>query len=127
MIKLKNRTYNNNNKLFLRSAVSLLLIFFVLLKPVYAFTHTVTEDQKNYSCIDFDDKESDDKESDDKDSNEKETEKEGFEDNDEKEDNLAVIYSILHNASSQKYYVIVEQHYSNEFHLGVISPPPEQM
>ena len=110
------KTYRFNTKSFLRSSILLLLVCFVIFKPIRAIAIDFSEDKIEYSCGDSDSNESDENESDDK-----ETEKEDT----DKEDHVPLSFLAEDFNSVQKNFSPLKSYCLSDFHLGVALPPPE--
>lgn len=110
------RTHKFNTKSFFRSSILLLLICFVVLKPIRTLAIDFSEDKIEYSCGDSDNNESDENESDDK-----ETEKEDT----NKEEHVPLSFLISDFNSVKKNYSPTKPYCLSDFHLGVVIPPPE--
>lgn len=109
-------THKTNILMFFKIVVVLMLISFVLLKPIHSFASIFSDNKIEFSSVDTDKNESDEKDSDKNESEENDDELEGK-------------FSI-HILNSKGYIFrnmmfFNDQNCVNEIHLGVISPPPE--
>lgn len=120
-MKSKSETYQPNKVFFfLRSLIALLLIAFVLAKPIRAIVIEFTQDKTELAMDNSEQEESEQQDSEEEDS----------EEDVEKEDKIQETYSAsldgLSSVSRIKSKIIFIQDHSCDFKPGIVVPPPEQ-
>lgn len=121
---MDNTPYKQFSSLLLfRSFLAVILIGFVLAKPIYALSITVSEDNTEISALDAENENSEEEDSQEEKS-ESDTEEEELEE-DKMQDNssLAFVHSKPLNNSAK--LGEIQKHHLSDFYHAIILPPPE--